>query len=472
MYSCKFLSACIVTVFLLLPGPGSPDARGQGILRMQTDTLDTSYHGLTVRSIRQFYARRQDQLFWTLSQHGTASADSLMRFIRQVRYYGLLPEWYHLPELEVLMQGGLREENACRFEALLTDAWILLVRHLRVGKTGAADERTDSLAVAWLDDAVLQGTLIHRLASIEPAYAGYRALKAALRTLIDSLPPVERELILANAVLASPAVAEQVAKLEINLERWRLERVSFGRRYIWINIPEFMAYVFVDDSLVLASKVIVGRPDKPTPELTSAIECLITYPYWHVPRKIAVEEYLPLIRQDVSFLRKNRFDVLDAAGNILVPDSLPWHTFTKRYFPVRLRQREGEDNALGVIKFEFDNPYGVYLHDTNARSLFRKDTRAFSHGCIRMEKAIAFSHYLVTGSLAARSVELDRYYNQSIRKVIMLKPSMPIYVRYFTCNVSQGSPACFPDLYRRDARLYRKFYMPDSRKTIGSHAGD
>src|SRR5690606_24036460 len=106
---------------------------------------------------------------------------------------------------------------------------------------------------------------------------------------------------------------------------------------------------------------------------------------------------------------RNNFDVLDKRGNLLQADSIDWESFSKSYFPVSLRQREGQENALGIIKFVFDNPYAVFLHDTNAKRLFRSRVRAFSHGCIRMEKAVELAHYLVTGDPGKKSKYVERF---------------------------------------------------------------
>ncbi|MCD9015140.1 L,D-transpeptidase family protein [Parachryseolinea silvisoli] len=443
----------------------------QGTLRMESDTLHPTYHGVTARTIRQFYGQREDHLFWTVSQLGTESADSLLQFIRNVRYYGLQPAWYHYSEIASLKQQGVRSENVCRFEALLTDAFVLLVGDLRYGTTGGMRSKADSLALLLLGDIAAHGALNTSLATVEPSYAGYRALKVGLKMLIDSMPG-DKSLLLTNSVLVPPEIVQQVNSIEVNLERWRLQRSPFADRYILVNIPEFVAYVFEHDSVIMTSRVIVGKRDKPTPELSSTIECFVTYPYWHVPRKIAIEEYLPLIQQDVSFLNKNRFDVMDADGNIVVLDSLAWSKFNKQNFPVRLRQREGNDNALGIVKFEFDNPYGIYLHDTNARGLFRKSKRAFSHGCIRMEKAVDFSHYLVTGNCSDRSAQLDWYYSEATKHVVQLKQPIPIYVRYFTCTARDGRVAYYPDLYRKDLKLHRKFYKAHLAVDLESSAAE
>src|SRR5690606_35560625 len=125
----------------------------------------------------------------------------------------------------------------------------------------------------------------------------------------------------------------------------------------------------------------------------------------------------PAIKKDISFIPRNNLDVLDRNGNVLRYDTLPWDTYNQRNFPVFLRQREGTHNALGVVKFQFDNPYSVLLHDTNAKGLFRYENRARSHGCIRMEKAVQFAHYLAENYTRYSSKQISGYLRSEERRV-------------------------------------------------------
>jgi murein L,D-transpeptidase YcbB/YkuD len=226
-----------------------------------------------------------------------------------------------------------------------------------------------------------------------------------------------------------------------------------------------MLHVVQDDSIVFSSRIIVGTTETPTPQISSIIECFTIYPYWHVPRKIAVEEYLPVIQKDTSFIARNNFDILNRKGKVLNPDSIPWSTYHKNYFPVILRQREGEENSLGIVKFLFDNPYAVYLHDTNAKKLFRNSKRAFSHGCIRMERAIDLAHYLVTGSITKKSGVIEKYIKVRERHTVNLKPLMPVYIRYFTAETVNEKLHLYKDIYGKDRNMNDKAFI-----AIGSAA--
>jgi L,D-transpeptidase YcbB len=426
---------------------------------MPMDSMDIAYRNLAVKPVRRFYEGREERLFWISGFNRSARGDSLIAFIGKVRYFGLLPDEYHVVEIDVLKDKLSSVESVCRLEALLTDAYIAMFRHITFGKSMRLAVLADSLAVSSLERYTEVGGLDDNITFREPSFPGYRSLKYGLGQLLDSLPPDQRDAALLNSSMALDDVRKRIETIEVNLERWRSEKHSFGSRYILINIAAFMLYLVENDSVILESKVIVGTSETPTPVLSSTIECFITYPYWHVPRKISIEEYLPLIQQDTSFLRRNNFDVLDNKGNALQPNSLDWRGFSKNYFPVLLRQREGEENALGIIKFSFDNPYAVFLHDTNAKRLFKSKVRAFSHGCIRMEKAVDLAHYLITGDLNKRSKYLERFLKEESQHWVELQRPIPIFVRYYTCVLENGRLRYHNDIYQRDRVISGRLYM-------------
>jgi murein L,D-transpeptidase YcbB/YkuD len=256
----------------------------------------------------------------------------------------------------------------------------------------------------------------------------------------------------------------KVQRIEINMERWRNESASLKDIYTWINIPSYMFYVVESNAVVMESRVVVGAPRTPTPQLSSNIECFTLFPYWYVPRKIAVKEYLPAIKKDTSFVTRNNFDVLDQDGNIQILSSIDWKKYNANNFPFRFRQREGLENSLGIIKFVFDNPYAVYVHDTNSKRLFRCKTRAFSHGCIRLEKAIEFSYYLIGGKRTNLTLQtLNKYISQQKGITVSLAPAVPIYIRYFTCEVNQNVLRFYDDIYQKDQPLINAIYSLPQR---------
>lgn len=419
-------------------------------LIVQTDTSLSLFTGLRQKaSVAKYYQIFGGDPVWVEGRQFSRLADSMLLVIRHAQYYGLPRSLYHLSELENLSQHS-GHVNTVRKELLLTDAFLSFSGDLKFGlRNPKQKQNEDSLRINLLSKVLSNGDLLKILESQEPKYEGYHSLKEGLRMILDSAKVYD---------IDSVSMFERIRLISINMERWRRETETLGSRYIFINIPSFMLDVVSEDSIAFSSKVIVGTQDTETPILSSLVECFSIYPYWHVPRKISVDEYLPILKKDTTFLRRNNFDVLDHKGNVLDPDSVAWNTFNQNYFPVVLRQREGTENSLGIIKFIFDNPYAVYLHDTNAKRLFKSTSRAFSHGCIRMEKAVELAHYLVTGSVGEESKTISKYLKQKQQRWIDLKSPIPIYTRYFTCDYKNGVLHVYKDIYCKDRQLYDLIY--------------
>lgn len=380
-------------------------------------------------------------------------ADSLFHFLRSVRFCGLLPQNYHVTELKNLLYAK-SPDSICRKEVLFTDAFLSVANDLKYGRWNSTfSSNNDSLILRVLENAFQHGQVKEVLEAQEPVHKQYKDLKKSLGRILRSADSIDFVFLFSGMTIDSIEVHKHVQRIEINMERWRSEKTEIEERCVWINIPSFQLYLIENGETVMNSRIIVGKSESPTPVLSSLIECITLNPYWYVPRKIAVQEYLPEIQRDTSFITRNNFDVLDRKGNILNPDTLNWQRYTTNYFPVSLRQREGPENSLGVIKFVFDNPYAVFLHDTNIKSLFRKNVRAFSHGCIRMEKALDLARYLVLNA-----EKMDLKLRSKERYTINVPYPIPIYTRYFTCESIQGELNFYDDVYALDKPIIDYLY--------------
>jgi murein L,D-transpeptidase YcbB/YkuD len=348
-----------------------------------------------------------------------------------------------------------------RLDVILTDALLSMAHDLKQGrmKVLKAKPQMDSLDVVNIVAAVELWGVKKALEHREPLYEGYLALKRALHSILDTVSLTDQNLLMYGITNDSIDVHRKVQRIEINLERWRTENATLDSIYTWINVPAFMFYVMEKHTITMESRIVVGTPATPTPLFSSSIDCFTIYPYWYVPRKIAVQEYLPIIKKDTTFLTRNNFDVLDKSGNVQSLDSIDWKRYNANNFPFIFRQREGTENSLGIIKFVFDNPYAVFLHDTNSKRLFRNKVRAYSHGCIRLEKAFEFAHYLIGDNRTRITPEvLNRYLRQQKRITINLLYTVPIHIRYFTCEVKGDELLIYDDIYKKDITLIRKLY--------------
>ncbi len=258
-----------------------------------------------------------------------------------------------------------------------------------------------------------------------------------------------------------------IRQIEMALERWRWEPTEYPQRYAIVNIPSAMINVWEydkkhkEDTLVLRSRVVVGKPDTPTPTLKSKINYMLIYPYWNVPYKIAWEEILPAVQRDTNYLRRKNFEVIDGKGNVITNiGKLNWKKFNRNYLPVKFRQRIGNDNSLGICKFNFHNKYGVYLHDTNSKRYFKTFYRFQSHGCMRLEKFVELARFLIRDDTLKLPYDtLKAYFGRQEQKQIDLRKPLPIYVRYYTSTTdSVGNLSNYIDIYRRNEVMMKKVY--------------
>lgn len=439
------------------------------IVRM--DSVPDSFNNLFASAATfSFYQSNDFAPVWLKSRRTTSLADSMIHIIRSVRTYGLLPQDYHIEELDNLIrnQNQYKDEFYIpKLDLLLTDAFFRIANHLKFGrlypdslKRYTASRLDDSLQITLLKNALLKNEIKNALESQEPKYDKYRQLQQFLRRILISTDSTEREILLSGHHVDTSVISANFMTLEINLERWRWESQLKGR-HIAVNIPSFLLDVVEEDSIVFKSKVIVGTHKHKTPELDGLIRSFTIYPYWNVTRNIAVREILPQIKRDSSYLLKHQYEVLDIAGNVLVDSAIDWSLYGENNFPFTIRQREGIHNALGLIKFTFNNPYAVYLHDTNARLLFNRSKRSLSHGCIRVEKALELGRYLVKGGNIVTPDDLDQYLELRKQLTVRIENPIPVHLRYFTCDFEDGQINFYDDIYNHDEPLKKALYQQD-----------
>ena len=439
------------------------------------DSAQENYSNLFAGSTAfTFYKSRNFVPVWAKNKTKTILADSMIHLIRSARIFGLLPQDYHLNEIETLYKAAQTVNENSRIQKLdllLTDAFLSMAMHLKKGRIDINTfERItyedDGSQIMSLQAAINSKGIKKMLELQEPATIQYQQLRSALRVILDSADSVERNLLFAGNTIDSLDVSTKVATLEVNLERLRREERLSGR-YILVNIPAFKLSVMEGDERVFESKVIVGTTKNQTPLLDALIKSFTLYPYWQVPRRIAVNEILPHVKKDSTYLDAHQYEVIDIDGNLLDPFSLNWTSFDGNNFPVILRQRQGSRNALGVVKYSFNNSYSVYLHDTNAPRLFKKDKRSFSHGCIRVEKAKELSYFLLErDSGDVYTEDLEQYYQLQKRLDIKLQKPISLHIRYLTNEYREGELLFYDDIYNLDKRIHQALYTKKSGAEI------
>lgn len=244
--------------------------------------------------------------------------------------------------------------------------------------------------------------------------------------------------------------------LLIALERMRwMNGHDLNARMIWVNLPEFNVRVKDGGRTIYESRAVIGkdRDDWRTPEFSDVMQNVVVNPSWNVPRSMAIRDYLPRLQQ-------NRFaaahlDVVDSRGRVVDRASVDFSRYTAKSFPYRLRQKPSADNALGEVKFIFPNSMNIYLHDTPTKGLFSESVRAFSNGCIRVQKPVELAHVLLEGASADPAATYARA-RQSGTERFLKAAGQPVHLVYFTTTVDEdGTIRHFRDIYDRDPAVWR-----------------
>jgi murein L,D-transpeptidase YcbB/YkuD len=253
-----------------------------------------------------------------------------------------------------------------------------------------------------------------------------------------------------QALNESPA--QLMDKIKVNLERMRwIPEHFFKGEAILVNVPSFELVYHKGADTLFTTKVIVGTLKHQTPVFTAPLSYLVFSPYWNIPPSIAKNETLPAIRKNANYLQRNNMEVVNTAGQPLSLSQINWNA---KPFPYLIRQKPGESNALGQVKFMFPNPNNVYLHDTPAKQLFDQDLRAFSHGCIRMAQPRDFAELLLKNSEGWTSEKVGLAMGQDKEKIVNLPYKIPVGIVYFTFwTEADGKPRFFVDIYKRDAEV-------------------
>lgn len=401
--------------------------------------------------VRRFYEGRGFAPAWVRDGLPSAQARVVIGVLGQAAAKGLAPADYGV--------GGWRErvaglangaaEDVARFDVALTASLLRYVEDLAHGRVdprclgiridpGAARDPADGAGlIARLASAPDPRSL---LAGLEPQSGGYRRLALAL--------PRQREL-----ARADPDLAGRVTKIELALERWRWTPERSVRPRVEVNLPEFRLRALDDtDRPAFATDVVIGEACRhETPIFSAAIEAVVFRPAWYVPTSIARGEIVPAAARDPGYLARKGYQVVGREGEEPTPELLA----AVARGTLRLRQRPGPGNALGLVKLAVSSPYDVHLHDTPATALFERPRRDFSHGCIRLADPAGLAAWALR-DMPGWGPERIRQAMHGTRDELSvpLDPPLPLHVVYETAVApEEGEVLFFDDLYGRDARL-------------------
>jgi L,D-transpeptidase YcbB len=374
---------------------------------------------LNVGLLRRFYAGHGFEPIWTTRQ---AQANSLMKAVLRAGDHGLAPELFHANLLR--QTAALPPLDR---ELLVSDAFLSYADALARGAI-PVERRSDDEALtpeqidvsAALDTAIGSPDPAAAIETLAPATPTYRALRQALQRYRSGTPAGDK------------AITNRLREIEVNLERQRWLPRRLPAERVWVNAADARLVFYRADRPVFSTRVIVGQDERrnQSPDFRAVIDGILFNPPWTIPGDIATEEILPKTRSDPNYLARHNMVMLPNGG---------------------LQQLPGPGAALGQIKFEMENRFDVYLHDTPSKDLFSRDNRRISHGCIRVQNPRELAALLMQQPIDTinQSIATDGTNRSN------LPAPVPVFVVYQTAFVdSDGTLQFRPDVYNRDAEIW------------------
>ncbi len=249
---------------------------------------------------------------------------------------------------------------------------------------------------------------------------------------------------------------ELLHKIRLNIERLKLMKPGLGKNYVLVNIPEFKVRVIENDKTSIAMRVITGKKNKQTPVFSADLQSIVLNPTWNVPDSIARHEIIPKTLKDPTYLKKHRL-VMRRDYNLESPalhfdaNLSTAYVGGKGEVPFKFIEVASGRNALGRVKFLFPNENSVYMHDTPAKSLFKRKVRAYSHGCVRLGNPMKMLDFVATNYSHTTMEKVNEDYKSRKTHYIPIAKRLPVHTAYLTAYVTEdGKLHLFNDIYKYD----------------------
>jgi L,D-transpeptidase YcbB len=396
-----------------------------------TGSLTIAGQAMHATVLRQFYAAHNYEPVWPSHP---APANALLAAVLRAGEQGLDPDLFHA----ALLRNPSTLSPIDR-DLLLSDAFLGYAEALARGalpieqRMDDEDLKPDPVDVAaTLDNAIASPDPVAAIEALAPSSADYVALRRALA------------LYRAQTASGDTAASGRLREVEVNLERLRWLPRQLPADRLWVNLANAKLELYRNNQVAFATRVVIGQVDKQTPELQTTVTSLLFNPPWNVPRSIVEEEIAPKLSRDPGYLARH-------------------HMVWRRNGAIE--QLPGNGTALGYLKFEMEDRFDVYLHDTPERSLFGRDNRQQSHGCVRVQNPRELASLLLGQPVDVINKGIALGYTN--RK--MLPTPIPVFLVYQTAFLnSDGSIAFRPDVYDRDPEIWQRLH-PSAPAPVAEH---
>ena len=250
-------------------------------------------------------------------------------------------------------------------------------------------------------------------------------------------------------------VQARLQSVIVAMERERWFNTERGQRHVLVNLTDFTARIVDNDRVSFTTRAVVGKnqSDRRSPEFSDVMEFMVINPTWHVPRSIAVKEYLPMMKRNRNAAGHLR--LYNSRGQQVSRSAINFNAYNASNFPFAIKQPPSRRNALGLVKFMFPNKYNIYLHDTPSKSLFERAKRDFSHGCIRLQQPFDFAYELLSKQESNPKAVFHAKLDTGRETVVKLEKNVPVHIIYRTAFTQAKGPTQYrDDVYGRDARIW------------------
>lgn len=251
----------------------------------------------------------------------------------------------------------------------------------------------------------------------------------------------------------SPERRLQAIIVAMERERW-INRPR-GERHVWVNLTDFTAKIIDDGVETFSTRSVIGARgrERESPEFSDVMEFMVINPSWYVPRSIITKEFLPQLQNNPYAV--GNLLLTDSRGRVVDRSAVDFSTFTANTFPFSMREPPNQGNALGLVKFMFPNQYNIYLHDTPAKSLFGRETRAYSHGCIRLADPFDFAYALLSKQVGNPEEFFQAQLRTGRERRVDIETPVPVHLVYRTAYTQADGQMQFRrDVYGRDRQIW------------------